>query len=156
MDVSAAETDDVDRLVDLWVSLAEGQREHGSHLLSEANRNRIRESVVQHVVSDSLLIADTGELAGFVMFSTGSGGYEQDCVRGVIENLYVRPRYRDDGIGATLLETAEERLGADGVDAVALEVMAANEDARRFYRRQGYRPHRVELEKPMGDDEQPG
>lgn len=156
MEVNVAETDDVDQLVDLWVSLAEGQREHGSHLLSEANSVRIRESIVRHVVSDSLLIADTGEVAGFVMFSAESGGYEQDCTRGVIENLYVRPPYRDGGIGAALLETAEELLHADGADAVALEVMAANEDARRFYRRHGYRPHRIELEKPTDQGGSPG
>jgi len=30
---------------------------------------------------------------------------------------------------------------------VALETMADNEAARRFYRRHGYEPHRIELER---------
>jgi hypothetical protein len=33
---------------------------------------------------------------------------------------------------------------------VALEAMAANDEARRFYRERGYTPHRVELQTRVG------
>jgi len=90
-------------------------------------------------------------IAGFVMFGLESGAYEQDVVRGVIHNLYVRPASRDAGIGSRLLSAAEAALEDEGADVVSLEAMTANEAAVAFYERHGYRPHRVELEKPLGD-----
>jgi len=147
MELTVPETEEVDRLVELWLSLASGQQEYGSHLLAERNSQRIRESLLRHVVTDSVLVARDEKPVGFVMFSTEPSEYAQDCTRGTIENLYVRPDRRDEGVGSRLLVAAEKRLNEAGVDAITLEVMAANDDARRFYRRHGYRPHRVEMEK---------
>ncbi len=53
---------------------------------------------------------------------------------------------------AATARPAEELLRQAGADILALEAMADNESARRFYRRHGYRPHRVELEKSMRSD----
>jgi len=152
MEITVPETGEADRLVELWLALADGQRAYGSHLLVEENSERIRESILRHVVSESLLVARDGEVVGFVMFSTETGSYEQDHSRGVVENLYVVPDRRDEGIGTALLAAAEARLSELGADAIALDVMADNESARRFYRDRGYRPHRVELEKPASGD----
>jgi ribosomal protein S18 acetylase RimI-like enzyme len=150
--IEPAGTRDVERLTDLWVTLAAGQRTHGSHLLSSANRTAIRESISRHVVGDAVLVARDGDVVGFVMFTVENGTFEQDCLRGVVENLFVVSDRRGEGIGSALLEAAEERLHERGVDAVSLEVMAGNERARSFYRRQGYDHHRVELEKRPESD----
>ena len=150
--VESPGTDAIDRLADLWVELAAGQRDHGSHIRAGDNRTRVRENIARHVVSDTALVAREDGVVGFVTFEREGGSYEQDRVRGVVTNLYVRPERRDEGLGAALLAAAEDRLRESGVDAVALEVMADNEAARRFYRRAGYTPHRVELEKPVESD----
>ncbi|PSP54586.1 hypothetical protein BRC82_09600 [Halobacteriales archaeon QS_1_67_19] len=86
------------------------------------------------------------------MFDVEAGAYEQDADRGIVQNVYVVERRRNEGIGSSLLAAAEAALTDAGADAVALEVMADNEAARRFYRRHGYDPHRVELEKPVESD----
>jgi ribosomal protein S18 acetylase RimI-like enzyme len=93
---------------------------------------------------------DEGVL-GFVMFGLETGGYEQDVTRGVVHNLYVRPAHRDRGVGSRLLAAAERELAARDADVVSLEAMMANQAAVRFYERNGYRRHRVELEKRLGD-----
>ncbi|QZY01103.1 GNAT family N-acetyltransferase [Halobaculum rubrum] len=87
-------------------------------------------------------------IVGFVTFGVESGRYDLDVTRGVVYNLFVRERHRGAGVGSRLLAAAESALADAGVDVIALEAMAGNEDARRFYERHGYRPHRVELEKP--------
>ncbi|WP_348609355.1 GNAT family N-acetyltransferase [Halobaculum rarum] len=91
-------------------------------------------------------------IVGFVTFGVESGRYDLDVTRGVVYNLFVRERHRGAGVGSRLLATAESALADAGVDVVALEAMADNEDARRFYQRHGYHPHRVELEKPVQGD----
>ncbi|MFC7128130.1 GNAT family N-acetyltransferase [Haloferax chudinovii] len=170
MRVSSAAFSDLDRLADLWVELAADQRAFGSHLRADANRTPIREALARHVAADGVLVAREGDTAGgteggsnteaagtddvvgFVMFDIEAGAYEQDATRGLVRNLFVRPAYRDAGVGTRLLEAAENALGEAGADTVALDVLAANDAARRFYRRHGYRPHRVELEKSMRSD----
>ncbi len=145
--------DDVDTVVDLWVRLAESQRAHGSHLFGDRNRTAVRESIVQRVVAENVRIARIdGRAVGFVMVTIDSGRYEQDETRGIVENIFVEPTHRGQGVGSELLDAAEEVLRQAGVDRLALEAMADNESARQFYRAHGYAPHRVELEKPTEND----
>jgi len=155
---------DVDAVADLWVDLCAGQREFGSHFLAEENRARVREAVAQNAVADELLVAradpevrdesdeSAAEIVGFVTVSVESGTYDRDVTRGLVQNIYVVAHRRGDGIGSELLAEAETRLAEAGADAVSLDVMADNEAARRFYRRHGYAPHRVELEKSVESD----
>ncbi len=155
MDIGVPADDvDADDLADWWVDLAEGQREHGSHLLAAENRARIRQSIAHHLIEDAVRVArsDEGALLGFVMFTLEQSRYKQDASRGVVENIYVRPDLRSEGVGAALLDAAETALAEWGADVVSLEAMADNEAAKRFYTGAGYEEHRVEFEKPLGTD----
>lgn len=143
----------VDAVVELWVDLAAGQRAHGSHILPAPNREAVRESLARHAVAGGLRAARCdGEVVGFVSFALERGAYDGDEARGIVHNVYVAPDHRDRGIGGDLLAAAESALADAGASVVALEAMAANDGARRFYRRHGYAPHRVELEKRVADD----
>ncbi|MFQ3319762.1 MAG: ribosomal protein S18 acetylase RimI-like enzyme [Natronomonas sp.] len=151
--IEAAESDDASAFADLWVDLAADQRQHGSHLRPSANRGRIREAMLQHVVTDTVLLAERdGDIVGFVTFGRESESFEQDVTRGLVHNIYVTAGHRGEGIGSALLAAAEETLAERGVDSVALQAMAANDEAREFYRRHGYDPHRIELEKAVESD----
>ncbi|WP_416841094.1 GNAT family N-acetyltransferase [Haloferax sp. DFSO52] len=154
MQVTVAEISDLDVLADMWVELAHGQRAFGSHLFADTNRKQVRESLAQHVAFDGVLVArdESDDIHGFVMFEVGSGRYDQDVTRGTISNLFVVSERRGEGVGSRLLSAAEERLHEAGADVVGLEVMADNESGRKFYRRHGYRPHRIELEKSIQND----
>jgi len=150
--IEPATLTDVDPLVDLWVDLARDQRAYDSHLAGEANRTPVREALAQHVVTDGVRVARADGIVGFVMFGLEQGDYEQTVTRGVVHNLFVVSGSRGHGVGSALLGAAESALARAGADVVSLEAMAANERARRFYERHGYRPHRVELEKPARSD----
>lgn len=159
------ESPDVDAaacLGDCWVALAREQRDHGSHLAAEANRTHVTENIARAIAADGIRVAraddddsvdaDAGEILGFVMFSSGTEVLATDATRGTIENLYVRRSYRNRGIGSDLLAAATAALESRGVDAITLDVLAANEAARRFYRRHGYEPHRVRMERSVESD----
>jgi len=150
MEITHADSDDLERIVDLWIALADGQRAFGSHLLADANRTKIRETVARRIVADRLLVAQSDDITGFVMYRTEAERYEQDRSRGI---LFVEADGRGTGIGSELLRAAEDKLRENGVHSVALEVMVDNEHARQFYRDHGYEPHRLELEKPLEDAE---
>lgn len=177
MGVEPPEMHEIGDVADLWVSLARDQRTHRSHLRAEPNRSSIQESLAQRVVTEGVLVSRAGDtdarpkvdestgdddaettgtdprrIVGFVMFGPETGSYDLDVSRGVVENLYVDPAYRGEGRGSALLEAAERRLFEAGFDRVTLEVLAANDGARRFYERHGYTTHRLELEKGAEND----
>ena len=146
--------DDVDDLTELWLSLADGQRHFGSHLLVEENREQIRRSFLEHVVTGGVWgVRDDEEWIGFVTFAPEHGRFEQDVDPGVVHNLYVDPAYRGRGVGSALLERTERQLADGGADAIRLEAMATNTDARPFYETRGYQPHRVTYEKRLDSDD---
>lgn len=152
--IAPADTGDVDRLTALWVELADSQRRHGSHLRPTENEVPIRETMHRHAVADTALLARRGdEIVGFVTFDLESGRYRQDRTRGLIHNVYVTPPHRSAGIGRALIEAAEAALSEAGADVVAIGAMADNDAAVSLYRRLGYAPHRLELEKPINDDD---
>ena len=72
-----------------------------------------------------------------------------------VVSLSVTAHRRGQGIGAVLLAKAVEEATAAGLRAVALDVAVGNEDAIRFYRREGFtmvleRRHRRERGLPAG------
>ncbi|MFB6119891.1 MAG: GNAT family N-acetyltransferase [Halobacteriaceae archaeon] len=152
MRIEAAEQADVAALADLWVSLVADQRAYGAHLLAAANRERVREFLANFVATDSVVVARDAGIVGFVMFRIESGAYEQDATRGFVDNVFVRPARRGEGIGSRLLDAAEDALAERGADVAALSVLADNEDARRLYERRGYSPHRITMERPLESD----
>lgn len=159
MAIELATLDDLDRLVELWVALAAEQRDHGSHLTAEPNRDLMREALAQHVVDHTCLVAredvnedpHTSSIVGFVSFDLEQDGLDRDVTRGVVQNLYVVPEARNRGLGGELLGAAEDALEAAGAERIVLEAMAANEAGRRFYESRGYQAHRITYQRATGD-----
>ncbi len=153
MKIVTPDTDDIDRIVDLWAELAESQRQYDAHILSDENRTGVRETLVHQLVAERVVVARDGQpsvnIHGFASFRVESGDFKRAVTRGIIDNVYVVPERRNEGIGSALLETAENRLAGADVDRIALEVLATNERGRRFYQQHGYEPHRLEVEKAV-------
>lgn len=152
--IESASGADIDSLVECWLSLADEQREHGSHLASEANRSAIRDILAAHQVAGGLLVARLNdEIVGFASFAVESGTFDLLVTRGTLSNLWVDPNQRNRGIGTALLAAVESELADRGVDVCQIDVMAGNDAARRFYRDAGYDSHRVTVTRTL---ESPG
>jgi GNAT superfamily N-acetyltransferase len=57
-----------------------------------------------------------------------------------VEDLFVNPDRRDEGIGTRLLDAAELEARRHGHDRLGLGVAVENAGARRLYSRRGYAP----------------
>lgn len=95
------------------------------------------------------LVADAGgdgTIVGYLL-----GGLEgRDWMQlldacGKIHDLYVDESARGRGVGRLLVEEAVSRLAAMGAPRVVLSTAWANEGARRFFERTGFRRTMVEM-----------
>lgn len=86
------------------------------------------------LVAESERPGSDGGVLGVVRFVRAPDG------QGLVASLYVAPEAQGGGVGRELLTAAEVALAADGASSARLWVFAANDDAREFYRRRGWRP----------------
>jgi ribosomal protein S18 acetylase RimI-like enzyme len=63
---------------------------------------------------------------------------EYDGRVALLDEFWIAPAHRGDGLGAAVLEELEARLRADGVGVVRLEVEARHARASGLYARHGY------------------
>lgn len=78
--------------------------------------------------TDVTVAIRAGQIVGMLSLS-------RDETAGWIEHLYLRPQAVGQGIGTQLVNLAKERLGSP----IRLYTFQANEGARRFYERHGFR-----------------
>jgi ribosomal protein S18 acetylase RimI-like enzyme len=57
-----------------------------------------------------------------------------------VVDLFVQPGHRGEQIGAGLIAAAAKAARDKGGVFIKLEVVAGNDDAKRFYKRLGFRP----------------
>jgi len=88
-------------------------------------------AVVSDPTSETYVLADESSVLGFVVL-TLAGPF-----RGYIRSVCVRPERRREGLGARLLEFAENRIFRESPN-VFMCVSTFNPSARRLYERLGY------------------
>jgi len=76
------------------------------------------------------------------MWSTGRVGH--------IDSFYVLPELRGRGVGRLLMEAAYAEMRQAGATTVALEMVANNDVARRFYEREGFTTTFVQMHRRLG------
>jgi ribosomal protein S18 acetylase RimI-like enzyme len=55
-----------------------------------------------------------------------------------IDNFYIDPAYRGDGLGTTMMECMEQKAIDENCELIVLDVYADNTRGHRFYHRMGY------------------
>ena len=86
------------------------------------------------------LIQQEDEAIGYIILTLGYS-LEYRGRDAFIDEFYIRPNYRGQGIGSQTLAFVEDACRVWGVQALHLEVDFENSDAQRLYRRVGYQRH---------------
>lgn len=130
-------------------------REHGlppwrDEIKAQAFHDREAEAVLQAIeAGEAVRVAEVaGQVVGFCFLKT-----ETDFLTGeaqaYLADLAVREDAEGRGVGRALVDAAEAWAMDQGHRVLALEVFAANEGARAFYARLGFREQTLKLVKPL-------
>ena len=156
-EVRRGSRDDVDRLEELWRQL---WRHHsalpampGKRTEDESWRRR-RDEYLEWLAGDehTLLIAERdGEPIGYAVVSLGGGAttWALGERTAEIETLSVLESERGSGVGKALTELAAEVAREGGAETILVAAAHSNEDAVRFYEREGFSDFYVLLTRPL-------
>lgn len=84
-----------------------------------------------------VVLAQDTEPTGFALITLRPSPYYAGPIA-TLDELYVRPALRGQGIGSRIMELAESRARTLGVGEMQINVDEVDEAARRFYERRGY------------------
>jgi ribosomal protein S18 acetylase RimI-like enzyme len=147
MEIESANILDLEGVVGLWSLLVEDQKNYGASIVWEENAVLMQNIFSESIHQGNLIVARSSEIQGFVNFGIIREGMKHEYVMGGIYNLFVKEPKRNLGIGSKLLYSAEAILKSKGAKEITMEVLKTNLKASRFYKRHGYKPHRIEYKK---------
>lgn len=87
----------------------------------------------------ALLAISRGEPVGYAVVALRPGIYNEGGRVATLDELYVRPARRSEGIGAELLAVAIAESRRRDAGEMHINVDSPDVDARRFYERHGFR-----------------
>ena len=152
----------LDELVGFWKLLHRHQSSvaaavPGLDVLSESDSSVIVGKMDREWLSGpdsfAFFAEEEGRLVGYVvgfydephfMWSTGRVGH--------IDSFYVMPELRGRGVGRLLMDAAYAEMRQAGATTVALEMVANNHLAQKFYEREGFTTTFVQLHRRLGPD----
>lgn len=97
-----------------------------------------------------ILAEKDSEIIGYLAASPVSAAYSYKLSRYIeLENIGVLPEYRKRGVGLKLLKYFEEWSRKQGYEKVILDSYYKNTSAIDFYKKNGFEPINIKLEKKL-------
>ena len=129
--------------------LLEYRRETGGISFPGArmDRDNARKNILRHAEKHpgTIKVAESaGGPVGFVMFRPRKGSFGS---YGHVDMIFVEKAFREHGVGALLLKSAEEWFRKKGTKRINATVTATNRHSLNFFGVHGYRKTRLILEK---------
>lgn len=139
-------TEDLPRLLELYGDYHRGLLEVGMNYdlneqqLPRVLENRLRSRLILTAVAED----EEGQLHGFVFCSILRLAPEYVCRGeasvGYLNDLYVAPKARHQGLARRLTAYAEDWLRSQDISVMELQVLGENKKAQEFWKQQGMEP----------------
>lgn len=133
-EVRLAQAADVTQLVAL---MTEFYAESGFTLLPGPAARSFAQIIDDPRLGRVWLLGSDGQPAGYVVLTLGFS-MEYGGLRGFVDDLFVRPVFRQRGLGSAALGEVRRAAARLGVRALLVEVGADNRRALSVYRRAGF------------------
>jgi ribosomal protein S18 acetylase RimI-like enzyme len=133
MRLRRAEPKDLAKLTQLMLAFS-------TEALAPLEKNHIEEAAEPLLTENPLgviLVAQDEELLGYLVMSFG-WGIESGGKEAFIDEVYISPSARNQGLGRALAELAIDHAKENGVKAIFLETEKPNDRVRKLYSRLGF------------------
>lgn len=140
IEISQAETGDLDQLADLLAELFTLENDFRPD--REKQLRGLRLILDSPALGKLFVLRDCGSVAGManLLFTVSTA---EGCRVAVLEDVIIRGEYRGNGLGRRLVEHVLAWAEANGIARITLLADRDNEAALGFYRRLGFCPSRM-------------
>ena len=115
-------------------------RAFSEEVLAPLSLSHIREAL-EPLLQDSSIgdvwVAEDTEIVGYLVITWG-WGIESGGKEALIDEIYISPNYRNQGLASALVTASLDRARDIGTKAVFLETEADNPGSRALYERLGF------------------
>lgn len=150
VEITRADTSHLDDLVALQLELGEHHRalepENARYLIPEEDWRVLIEAALNEGRSRFLVATLNNKVCGFVRITMMEKPWGPSCE---MDTLVVAGGARGHGIGALLLDAAEQEARSLGARAMRANVLSSNAPGREFYEGNGYSEIAVRFGKPL-------
>ncbi len=152
--VSSAQTADLEQLNDLMFSLHDEHHQQCPEHFKTAEEIEQEKSISRYIDDPECLIFVVKQQRKILGFVTGHfceliSTVSKPVTMGSIDELYVLPEYRHQGVARLLMATIEQRLAEYGAKQIFVEVWQFNQTAVNLYQKLGFEHHIHWLRKPV-------
>ncbi|ABP95218.1 MULTISPECIES: GNAT family N-acetyltransferase [Metallosphaera] len=141
--IRKAEPKDIDSVADMFERMYTLNSEFDPLLqVHDEISERLKRSLVEDLKSEDSLVAvaeDGGKVIGAVRVRLERREYYIPEKMAVIEEIYVMPGYRREGVGEKLVDFVISELSKKGARSIMARFPAKNIIAESFYRKRGFR-----------------
>lgn len=161
--IDVLHADEVDCLQRLWVQLLAHHSRVAPQLAtlgavrSPADSWQLRREEYLHWLREpharAIIARDGEDVLGYAIVRVveAHASWQWGDQVGVLETLVVDAGSRGAGIGQAILTAAREHLATLGIGVIEISVIAGNDDAIRFYQREGALAYEQTLVMPVAD-----
>ena len=152
--IKPARFEDLESLNDLMFDLHDEHHVQSPELFKTAEEIEQEKSIARYIDNPECLVYVAREAEVIIGFVSGHfceliSAVSNPVMMGSVDELYVVPSYRKQGVAIALLEKIESTFTDYGVKQMFVEVWDFNQQALALYKREGFGPHIHCLRKPL-------
>ncbi|HQT66884.1 MAG: hypothetical protein B7Z78_12300 [Rhodospirillales bacterium 20-60-12] len=122
---------------DILLAMARDFHLEDGHALTEAGEQAIRLVAAGEPLAPTFFLRQDSEVIGYFVLTLGYSP-ENGGTDGFIDDIFLRPAWRGQGLGKAALQLAITEARQAGIGVLLLEVEAHNNRAYRLYEQAGF------------------
>lgn len=152
--IREANRGDFDSIIDLWQEMMDFHIEMSNLYQIKPNAKEVYSDYLTYVLKSPeyviLVFEADDKIRGYLMATESSEPPIYDEKVGLILELSISEKYRNKGIGETLLDEIEKYFRNKGIKRMECMVSDLNEISKNFWFKNGYIPYNLMCVKKLG------
>ncbi len=140
--IRAFQRDDESTLKNIWLEFVQDKEGADNNIIPSKENAEKWMSFVKNIMDKGegtlKLAIISGKIIGYIFYTWSDSPIKTKLKRALIYDLYVKPEFRNRGVGTALLYEAIDELKKKDVDFIQLTVISKNIPAIKLYKKFGF------------------
>lgn len=145
--IREANKEDMKPIIDLWHEMMDFHIERSNLYQMKNNARELYSDYLNDVLINpdyiTLVFENENKILGYLIATESNDPPIYEGIVGIVMELSVTQKHRNNGIGEKLLENIETKFLEKGIDRIECMVSDFNEISKGFWFKNGYKPYNI-------------